>query len=96
MMPREIRYSPFIHAIIMIVVLAACQKDPEITREEYVLRITEKVNSDSLGSYISWLEGMGTRFALADNHREVAVEIRNRFVSFGYNDARLDSFYLTT
>jgi hypothetical protein len=94
-MLREIRYSPFIHVIIMIVILAACQKDPEITREEYVLSFSEKVNSDSLGSYISWLESMGTRFALADNHREVAVKIRERFKSFGYNDARLDSFYLT-
>ena len=89
------RYGPVIPVIIMIMALAGCQKDPEITREEYVQSFTEKVNSDSLGSYIQWLEGMGTRFALADNHREVAVRIRNRFISFGYPYARLDSFYLT-
>ena len=89
------RYGPFIQVIILIVALAGCQKDPEITKQEYVLSFTEKVNSDSIGSYIRWLEGMGTRFALADNHREVAGKIRDRFITFGYPDTRLDSFYLT-
>jgi len=89
------RYGPVIAAVFMLVSLTCCQKDPEITREDFVQGFTERVNSDSLGSYISWLEGMGTRFALAPNHREVAIQIRNRFIAFGYLDAKLDSFYLT-
>jgi len=95
MKPPGIRYISFIQVIIILMALTGCQKDPEITREEYVLNFTEKVNSDSLESYVSWLEGMGTRFALADNHREVAVQIKDRFISFGYPQARLDSLYMT-
>ena len=37
---------------------------------------------------------MGTRFCLADNRRDVASAIRDKFVSFGYTNARLDSFLL--
>jgi len=95
MKPWRGRYGNILSAIFMLMALTCCQKDPLITKEEYVQNFTEKVSSDSLGSYISWLEGMGTRFALADNHRDVAVQIRNRFAAFGYPGARLDSFYLT-
>jgi Zn-dependent M28 family amino/carboxypeptidase len=38
---------------------------------------------------------MGTRFALAGNHRSVAVRIRNRFAGLGYTDVSLDSFLVT-
>ena len=37
---------------------------------------------------------MGTRFALADNHRDVAMAILRRFQNMGYSDSRLDSFLL--
>ena len=81
--------------LLMVVVLTGCQKDPPMTREEYVQHLVDQVRSDSLESYVRWMEGMGTRFALADNNREVAVKIRNRFVAYGYPSAKLDSFYLT-
>ena len=81
--------------VLMLVSLSCCQKDPLNDREEYVSDFTAGVSPDSLGSYIGWLEGMGTRFALAPNHRDVAVQIRNRLRSMGYLDASLDSFFLT-
>ncbi len=40
------------------------------------------------------LQGMGTRFTLADNRRDVAMAVMNRFKSYGYTNARLDSFPL--
>ena len=81
-------------AILLIAATAGCQKEPEMTREEYVTCLVDHVSSDNLESYVRWLEGMGTRFALADNRRDVAEQIRKRFISFGYRDAALDSFYL--
>ncbi len=68
----------------LVALIPGCQKEPEMTREEYVSHLAGQVRSDSLKSYVRWLEGMGTRFALADNRRDVAVRIKKRFVSFGY------------
>jgi hypothetical protein len=78
----------------LVALFPGCQKEPEMTREEYVSHLAGQVRSDSLESYVRWLEDMGTRFALADNRRDVAVSIKKRFVSFGYPDVSLDSFYL--
>ena len=81
--------------LLMLLAVSGCQKEPPMTREEYVQYVVDQVRSDSLESYVRWMEGMGTRFALAGNNREVAVKIRNRFIAFGYPSAKLDSFYLT-
>jgi leucyl aminopeptidase len=54
-----------------------------------------EIRADSLQSYVQWMQNMGTRFALADNRREVAMNIRNRFIEFGYPDTKLDSFFIT-
>lgn len=80
--------------ISLVTAVAGCQKEPEMTLEEYVSYLAENISAENLESYVRWLEGMGTRFALAENRRDVAEKIRKRFVSFGYRDAVLDSFYL--
>lgn len=80
--------------ISLAVFLAGCQKEPEMTREEFVSYLSAEVSADNLESSVRWLEAMGTRFALAENRRDVAVKIRNRFISMGYHGASLDSFYL--
>lgn len=87
-------FIPVLLLISLAVLLPGCQKKPEMTREEFVSYLAGQVSSDNLESSVRWLEGMGTRFALAENRRDVAVKIRNRFVSMGYNGACLDSFYL--
>lgn len=89
------KYSSLFLPVLMLIAFTFCQREPEMTKEEYVRHIISQVRSDSLESCVRWLEGMGTRFALADNHRQVAVRIKKRFATFGYPDARLDSFYLT-
>jgi leucyl aminopeptidase len=80
--------------ISLVTAIAGCQKEPEMTGEEYVSYLAEHVSSDKLESHVQWMESMGTRFALADNRRDVAEQIRKRFVSLGYGSATLDSFYL--
>ena len=86
-------------AVALLFTLTECGKDDEYFDEsdkEYVTRsMLDEIKSDSLQSYVKWLEGMGTRFALADNHRSVAVRIKDRLISFGYADASLDSFTIS-
>ncbi|HNW97437.1 MAG TPA: M20/M25/M40 family metallo-hydrolase [Bacteroidales bacterium] len=53
------------------------------------------IRPDSIRSYLSTLENFGTRFCLADNHRDVAVWIKNKYISLGYTNTVLDSFLMT-
>ena len=92
---HKVRHSVSVTAIIILIALAGCQKDPIKERDEFVSDMAAAVRADSLESYVRWLEDMGTRFALADNRREVARKIRDRFIAFGYPDTKLDSFSLT-
>ena len=87
--------------LILIIVLgfglaSGCKKtDEEQDRKEYWTNtLLEDINADSIGLQIKWLEDMGTRFALAGNHREVAVKIKNTFIRLGYPDTKIDSFFI--
>lgn len=53
------------------------------------------INSDSIYAYLQQLENFGTRFCLANNHRDVAVWLQNKFISMGYLNTELDSFQFT-
>jgi bacterial leucyl aminopeptidase len=66
------------------------------TMDSLVAVYVDYVNPDSIQSYMQSLEDMGTRFCLANNRREVAEWIRDKFISFGYEDSKLDSFQLNT
>ncbi|MDP4224168.1 MAG: M20/M25/M40 family metallo-hydrolase [Bacteroidota bacterium] len=76
--------------------ITSCTKDDntESRKEITTLALTTDVSADSLKKYVMWLEEKGTRFALADNHRRIAVDIRNKYVRLGYSDTRLDSFLI--
>ena len=87
--------------LILTVSLASCVKYPPYELPTDQVRekksataklLTKSLASDSISHNVQWLQSMGTRFALAGNHREVAVSIRNKFRKMGYTDARLDSF----
>jgi len=75
---------------------AGCTKEDDYRRqkEELTFTLTEEIRADSLRSYVTWMQDMGTRFALAENRRYVAAMIRNRFNEFGYHETRLDSFLM--
>jgi leucyl aminopeptidase len=71
-------------------------EDPDTTKMGILThKLTDEINADTLKSLVVWLEGMGTRYALADNHRDVAENIKRRFVMIGYPDTRLDSFMIS-
>jgi hypothetical protein len=54
----------------------SCSKDSdEAAREALIYKITGDIKADSIQAYVSWMQAMGTRFALANSHRNVAVSI---------------------
>jgi hypothetical protein len=76
---------------------SGCTKEDleEERKEALTYRLTGDINTDSLEAFVTWMQDMGTRFALAGNHREVACRIKNRFSGMGYSDTRIDSFEIT-
>jgi len=60
--------------------------------DSLILLANAEINSDSLENYLLELQGMGTRFMLAPNHRDVAVWLKNKFISLGCQNVELDSF----
>ncbi len=50
------------------------------------------ISPDSMQSYVQNLQDMGTRFMISPNRKEVATWIMDKFISFGIEEVRLDSF----
>jgi hypothetical protein len=75
--------------------IASCKKEEESEKqrkEAMTQKLNNEISADTLGSYVNWLEEMGSRFALSDNHRNIAMKIERRFKISGYENARIDSF----
>ena len=84
-------------ALLFFLILSGCTKpDREEIKDQYIAGLVNKINADSLLSYVTWMQNMSTRFMLADNHRQVAVSLKNKFIRIGYPDTKLDSFNITT
>jgi leucyl aminopeptidase len=82
----------------MILFITGCKKDDESDqqrKEALIQKLNNQISADTLKSVVTWLQNMGTRFALADNHRDIAVNIQNRFKMMGYSDTRIDSFQIS-
>jgi hypothetical protein len=87
-----------IFLLVLSIVLSNCNKDDDpvySAKELLIFDLNDDINADSIEFLVSWMQNMGTRFALSDNRREVAVNIRERFRFIGYRDAELDSFMIT-
>ncbi|HBX50973.1 MAG: hypothetical protein A2275_02530 [Bacteroidetes bacterium RIFOXYA12_FULL_35_11] len=54
-----------------------------------------EINADSIKANVEALENFGTRFMLASNRKQVAEWIKNKYISYGYTNAVLDSFFVT-
>lgn len=52
------------------------------------------INEDTLRATMSELENWGSRFLMNDNKREIALSLVSKFLSYGYTEVKLDSFYL--
>ena len=65
------------------------------TLDSLIKTYLDEISVDSIASYIEQLVGFKTRFMLADNRRDIAVWIGNKFKSFGYDNIQIDSFQNT-
>jgi hypothetical protein len=95
---KILRYSAsFAFPALILLMFHSCTKvDPELARKESnAVKLTREVNADSLQSYVTWLQNMGTRFTLSDSRRNVASRIKAKFESFGYDSVYLDSFNIS-
>lgn len=52
------------------------------------------INEDTLRTTLQEMGNWGSRFLMNDNKKEIATSLVNKFLSYGYTDVRLDSFYL--
>ena len=52
------------------------------------------INADTLRKTLVEMGAWGSRFLMNDNKRVIAMTLVNRFLSYGYTDVKLDSFYL--
>lgn len=93
---KHLKYSILAVIITLTLSVSSCEKsEPEVLNNAVITReMADEVSADSLENYVSWLQQMGTRFALADNRRTVAVSIQNKFRSLGYDSVVIDSFFL--
>jgi bacterial leucyl aminopeptidase len=94
---KIVKYSAFIFALTSILFSCNKEDDKVIDRPDPVIQdFVDEVNADSIKKYVQWLQDMGTRFALADDRKEVALKIKNRFIQLGYANTYLDSFLLNS
>lgn len=78
-------------------ILFSCNKENDNVEhpDPSVNSIVDKINADSLEKNVQWLQSMGTRFCLANNRKEIAIKIKNRFIQLGYTNTTIDSFFIT-
>lgn len=82
--------------ITLSVIIFSCKKEDDYSINPNVNSLVDEVNADSIKKNVQWLEGMGTRFALASNRKEIANSIKNKFLEYGISNTTLDSFYIST
>ena len=94
---KRAAYFKFLSVTLLLVIAVACTKDETVedSKPQLITSFVNDINADSLQATVQWLEDMGTRFMLADNRREVAVDLRDRFKRLGYPNAKLDSFFVS-
>jgi leucyl aminopeptidase len=99
---KPAKYYPKILIVLLLTVLTLlmtlCRRDEdseELRKEAITLSMNSDISADTLEALVNWMQDMGTRFALTDNHRTVALKIRNRFKMVGYPDTRIDSFLIS-
>lgn len=88
-----------LHLIVVLFLISlsvsTCKKDEDTEaerKEALTIKFNSEINADSLKSVVTWMQEMGTRFALAENRKNVAKNIKKRFERLGYTNVRLDSF----
>jgi leucyl aminopeptidase len=88
---------------LLIIILTGCSKESTINEEEWdgigknpkVAIFADAIHTDSLKSIVLWLQGKSSRFMYNSNRKQIAKEIKDRFVRLGYLNTRIDSFFLS-
>jgi hypothetical protein len=101
-MLKSMKYLRLVIFCLSLAVLALlvtnCKKDDDsekLRKEAMTLTLNGDINADSLKAFVTWMQGFGTRFALSDGHRNVALKIKKCFIRLGYTDTKIDSFWIT-
>jgi Zn-dependent M28 family amino/carboxypeptidase len=84
--------------LLHLLLILSCNKEEEIPNEEpsaFISNIISDIHAENISLNAHWLQNMTSRFALNDNRKSIALGIRDKFLSYGYADARLDSFYIS-
>ena len=76
-------------ALLISVGLVAVQSADPLPEIQNMLAL---VNADTLQAYVQHLQNYQTRYALADNHTEVANWIRARFESYGFTNVWMQEY----
>ena len=59
-----------------------------------IAAMVSAINADTLRATLAEMGAWGSRFLMNDNKKTIATSLMNRFLSYGYTDVKLDSFYL--
>ena len=59
-----------------------------------IAAMVNAINADTLRATLRELQSWGSRFLMNDNKKVIATSLMNKFLSYGYTDVKLDSFYL--
>ena len=58
-----------------------------------IAAMVSEVNTDTIHKTLQQLQDWGSRFALKENRKEIAMWLKDKFLSYGFTDVKLDSFY---
>ncbi|MEI6123477.1 MAG: M20/M25/M40 family metallo-hydrolase [Bacteroidota bacterium] len=77
-----------------------CKKDSDenidpSAPDAFVNKFVSDINADSLRANVQWLQNYNTRFFLQNNRKQIATDIKNKFINLGYTDTRIDSFFIS-
>jgi hypothetical protein len=64
------------------------------TTDPGIAAMVSAISADTLRATLQEMQHWGSRFLMNDNKKEIALSLVNKFLSYGYTDVKLDSFYL--
>lgn len=78
--------------VLLFNILATKTSNAQSNLDSIINAVFNYIDRDSMENSIQELQDFETRFFQASNHREVAMHIYEKYVSFGYPETEVDSF----
>jgi leucyl aminopeptidase len=95
---KPLKFSGNIFIVLGILLsLTTCKKEDadEFVNDLLIQSLINDIKADSLEADVIWLQNMGNRFTLTNNHRDVAEKLEKRFLQMGFADVFIDSFLVS-